>query len=64
MSLVAITKQNKLAFFKKGIQYVGWQNVEELGMFIINKTVVITFSLFFICNSISSKYIFIARTAI
>ena len=26
-----IKKFNKLASFKKGIQYVGWQNIENLG---------------------------------
>ena len=32
--------QNKLASFKKGIQYVGWQTVE-----MINKTILISFFL-------------------
>ena len=28
----ALQNENKLASFKKGIQYVGWQNIENLGL--------------------------------
>ena len=38
---------NKLASFKKGIQYVRRQNFENLGILIINKTVVIAFTFIF-----------------
>ena len=49
----------KLAAFKKGNQYARQQNLENLGIFIINKTVVIACT----CNfaAISSEYIFIVR---
>ena len=52
--------KNKLASFKKGTQYARQQNVENLGVLIINKTVVIT------CNfaAISSEYIFIVLSKI
>ena len=51
-----------LASFKQGIQVARQQNVENLGILIINKTVVIT-SVYLICNSAAirtcSEYIFI-----
>ena len=38
----SIDEGNKVASFKKGAQYTRLQNVENLGILIINKTVVIT----------------------
>ena len=49
---------NKLASFKKGTQYARYQNVENLGILIIKKTVVITWNF----AAINSKYIFIVST--